>query len=107
MYYGIGGIGKSSLIKNLKEYTSQKGVRYSSVDFDEPDLRSPYKALISLEKKIGTTFLHFDIAVTLCFIKRNPKFSFHDSGLPNKMSQKVWSYSNHPVMLLFIIQHQA
>lgn len=89
MYYGIGGIGKSSLIKNLKEYTSQKEVRYSSVDFDEPDLRSTYKALVSLEKKIGTTFPHFDIAVTLCFIKRNPEFSFHDIGLPNKMSQKI------------------
>ncbi|MDD3040622.1 tetratricopeptide repeat protein [Bacteroides sp.] len=89
MYYGIGGIGKSSLVKNLKEYTKEQGVLLSSVDFDDPSLRSPYKALISLENKIGTTFPHFDIAVTLCFIKRNPQFSFRDSGLPNALSRKV------------------
>ena len=96
MYYGIGGIGKSSLIKNLKEYTRQKEVMFASVDFDDPALRTPYKALISLEKKIGTTFPHFDIAVTLCFIKRNPEFSFHDSGLPNEMSQKVLELLQSP-----------
>lgn len=96
MYYGIGGIGKSSLIMNLKEYTRQKEVMFASVDFDDPALRSPYKALISLEKKIGTTFPHFDIAVTLCFIKRNPEFSFHDSGLPNEMSQKVLELLQSP-----------
>lgn len=86
MYYGIGGIGKSSLINNLKEYTKEQGVLFASVDFDDPALRSPYKALISLEKKIGTTFPHFDIAVTLCFIKRNPKL---DSWSPNEMTQKA------------------
>lgn len=89
MYYGIGGIGKSSLIKNLKEYTKKQNVLFSSVDFDDPAFRSPYKALISLKKKISTTFPHFDIAVTLCFIKKNPEFSFRDNGLPNEISRKV------------------
>ncbi|WP_312102873.1 tetratricopeptide repeat protein [Pygmaiobacter massiliensis] len=101
MYYGIGGIGKSSLIKNLKVYTEEKNVQFSSVDFDDPALRSPYKALISLEKKIGTTFPHFDIAVTLCFIKRNPEFSFHDSGLPNEISQKILKLSQSSDVSLY------
>ena len=89
MYYGIGGIGKSSLARNLREYTKKQNVLYASVDFDDPALRSPYKALISLEEKLKITLPHFDIAVTLCFVKRNPEFSFWDSGLPNAMSREV------------------
>jgi tetratricopeptide (TPR) repeat protein len=89
MYYGIGGIGKSSLMRNLKEYTESQSILFSSVDFDDPAMHSPYKALIELEKKLNTTLPHFDIAVTLCFIKRNPEFSFRDSGLPNAISREA------------------
>lgn len=89
MYYGIGGIGKSSLIKNLREYTEKKEILHSSVDFDDPAHRSSYKALMELEKNMGTIFPHFDIAVTLYFIKRNPEFSFRDSGLPNQLSREA------------------
>lgn len=89
MYYGIGGIGKSSLIKKLKEYAKEQGILYSAVDFDDPSLRTSYKALTSLEKGFGVTFPHFDIAVTLCFIKRNPEFLPSDIGLPNELSRKA------------------
>ena len=89
MYYGIGGIGKSSLVRNLKCYAEEHSIQYASVDFDDPENLSPYKALIELRNKISTLFPHFDIAVTLYFIKKNPEFLSTDSGLPNKMSRNA------------------
>lgn len=91
MYYGIGGIGKSSLIKKLKEHSKSQDILYSSVDFDDPTLRTPYKALSCLERNFQAVFPHFDIAVTLCFIKRNPDFLPSDIGLPNEISRVALS----------------
>jgi len=101
MYYGIGGIGKSSLVKNLTEHTAKNGIFYMHVDFDDPIFRSPYKALIELKKQVGTTFPHFDLAVTLCFIKRNPELSYKDSGLPSELSYTVLKFlqSSDPVSM--------
>lgn len=89
MYYGIGGIGKSSLVKNLKEYTKEQGALFSSVDFDDPAFRSPYKALIELEKNLRIPLPHFDIAITLCFLKRNPETLSGDIGLPSEVSREA------------------
>ena len=96
MYYGIGGIGKSSLVKNLQKYTKEQGVLYSSVDFDDPELRSPYKALNELKRGFNAAFPHFDIAVTLCFIKRNPGFSLEDIRLPNRVSREALRLLGYP-----------
>ena len=89
MYCGIGGIGKSSLVANLKEYTKQKGVLFSFVDFDDPALRSPYKALIELEKVLNLSLPHFDFAVALCFLKRNPNYLSDDIALPGQISREL------------------
>ena len=89
MYYGIGGIGKSSLIKNLKIHLGNSNIKYSSVDFDDPALHSPSKALIELEKRFKYLFPHFDIAVTIYFIKKNPEFTYNDKGLPNAISKLI------------------
>ncbi|NYB74515.1 hypothetical protein HZF24_10245 [Sedimentibacter hydroxybenzoicus DSM 7310] len=81
MYYGIGGIGKSSLIKNLKDYANKKNILYSFVDFDDPAFRLPFKALIELKKNLNIPMPHFDVAAALCFIKRNPELKFNDKSL--------------------------
>lgn len=89
MYNGIGGIGKSSLIKNLKEYLIANNVPYSSIDFDDPSLRSCFNSLISLEKNLNRVFQHFDIAASIYFYKKNPNFSYKDNGLPNEIAQLI------------------
>lgn len=89
MYYGIGGIGKSSLVKNLKDYTNNLGVLYTFVDFDDPAFRLPFKALIELKKNLNIPLPHFDVAVALCFIKRNPEIQFNDKVLSGNTAFKV------------------
>lgn len=74
MYHGIGGIGKSSLIKNLKGYLTEHSIKYSSVDFDDPALRSSYSALCKLKQSFEVNFPHFELAASIYFLKRNPNF---------------------------------
>jgi len=89
MYYGIGGIGKSSLVKHLKDYASDKGILCSFVDFDDPAFRLPFKALVELKKNLGIPMPHFDVAIALCFVKRNPEVQFNDKALSGNTAFKV------------------
>ncbi|MEG0835383.1 MAG: ATP-binding protein [Christensenellaceae bacterium] len=87
MYHGIGGIGKSSLVKNLKAYLSEHGIGYSSIDFDDPALRSSYSAMCELEKSFKVDFPHFEIAASIYFLKRNPDSIYRDTGFPFKITK--------------------
>lgn len=94
MYYGIGGIGKSSLVKNLRDYAREHNTPYSFVDFDHPELRTPYKALNELKKNLNVSkqnvmLPHFDLAMVICFIKHNPGVSYAEIGFPNEISRHV------------------
>ncbi|MDR0919625.1 MAG: ATP-binding protein [Oscillospiraceae bacterium] len=89
MYYGIGGIGKSSLVKNLKEYVTEHKGMMTSVDFDDPAVRTPYMAMLELEKNLHINLPHFDIAVSLYFIKRNTEINSHSNKLPNEITRYI------------------
>lgn len=87
MYHGIGGIGKSSLIKNLKEYLTERNIGYSSIDFDDPAMHMPYSAMCELEKSFKVDFPHFEIAASIYFFKRDPDSIYRDTGFPFKITK--------------------
>ena len=94
-YYGIGGIGKSSLVQNLQDYVCKQEILYTFVDFDDPAFRLPFKALIELKKNSNIPMPHFDVAAAMCFIKRNPEIRFNEKGLSeNTIFKLVQTFSS-------------
>lgn len=88
VYYGVGGIGKSSLQKQLMKelIENNDNVLYTYVDFIDPIFHSPSRALLELVKNIKypkkITFPHFDVAYSIYFSKKNPDFVFNEKKLP-------------------------
>nr|WP_306798626.1 tetratricopeptide repeat protein [Oceanobacillus saliphilus] len=88
MYYGVGGIGKSSLQKQLKvELLEQEpNAMYTVLDFKDTALHSPARALLELVREItckqSLSFPHFEIAYSIYFCKRNPDISYNEKKLP-------------------------
>ncbi len=87
-YYGVGGIGKSSLQKHLKEdhLDNNADAIYSWIDFDLEANRTPQKALRTLAKnfreKFKLKFTVFDIAYVIYWSKAFPDYDIKKSGLP-------------------------
>ena len=87
-FYGVGGIGKSSLVKQLKIDLINKypNASYSSVDFIDPPNRQASRALLELKKNIFEKkrfkLPHFDLAYSIYFKKRNPEYVFNEKNLP-------------------------
>ena len=87
VYYGVGGIGKTSLQKQLKleltEYDSN--ALYTTIDFKDTTFHSPARALLELVREIeyqkNITFPHFEIAYSLYFYKRNPDTTYNEKKL--------------------------
>ena len=87
-YYGVGGIGKSTLQTHLKEqYLDQdeKSI-YSWIDFDTEANRTPHKALRTLarnfKQKSNINFPVFDIAYLIYWSKAFPDHNIKKDGLP-------------------------
>src|SRR5690606_3271723 len=84
VYYGVGGIGKTSLQKQLKlelsDYDSH--ALYTSIDFRDTAFHSPARALLELVREIKyqkkITFPHFELAYSLYFYKRNPDTTYNE-----------------------------
>lgn len=88
MYYGVGGIGKSSLQDQLKKdlLEFEPNALYSTVDFKDTALHSPARALLELVREVKAKkriqFPHFEIAYSIYFYKRNPDITFNEKKLP-------------------------
>ncbi|MEA1983621.1 MAG: hypothetical protein U9N39_08745, partial [Campylobacterota bacterium] len=87
-YYGVGGIGKSSLQAHLKSHHLDKNGDsiYSSIDFDRESNRMPYNTFRTLADKFKTNFkvpfTAFDIAYTIYWSKANPNVELKQESLP-------------------------
>lgn len=87
-YYGVGGIGKSSLQRHLKDkhLKTRDNAVFSSVDFEIEANRTPHKALRVLAKSFKTDFKipfsTFDIAYFIYWSKAFPDYDFKKEGLP-------------------------
>ena len=86
-FYGVGGIGKSSLQKELIRKTQNDSQLLSSrVDLGNGDYRSVAKITLELsyhlKKEFGVNFSHFDLAYSIYFSRKNPDFSYKDNQFP-------------------------
>lgn len=84
VYYGVAGIGKTSLRKELpallekhNESDSYRKIIWTSIDFATEQYRQPYKFLevlsSQLRQKYGIKFNSFDIALATYWKKINPR----------------------------------
>lgn len=88
VFYGVGGVGKSSLRKQLQIdlFKHNPSALYSYVDFIEPTYRNPPRALLELQKNIkskdNVRLIHFELAYAVFFKKKNPDISYKERNLP-------------------------
>jgi hypothetical protein len=88
VYYGVGGVGKSSLLKQLTHdlLKVRDNAAFSSVDFIDPSCRTVAKALLELQRNIvcnkKISWPHFELAYSLYFKKKNPDIVFREKDLP-------------------------
>ena len=79
VFYGVGGIGKSRLLKELYTLTSSfdNYVVTVSIDFREPKHRDPSEALIwlrqQLSKEYNIKFTTFDLAYAVYWSRMKPQ----------------------------------
>lgn len=89
-YYGIGGIGKSRLLKELYKKTEElkQPLLKGLLNFYEEKYRSPGEALICLREEMKKTtnikFTTFDLAYTIYWKKLNPQLNMKskENSLP-------------------------
>jgi hypothetical protein len=87
VYYGIGGIGKSSLQNYLQKYLRENFEKcyYSYLDFSNVSLRHPNKAFLEMINNMHCTykfsFPHFWVAYAIYFKKLNPEIVYQDKKL--------------------------
>jgi tetratricopeptide (TPR) repeat protein len=87
-FYGIGGVGKTRLLEQLKSLlaASYPDVVRAEVDFDDSSVREPHRALLRIRHTAAgnkrVNFKVFDFAYAVYFAKRNPDFSFEKRSIP-------------------------
>jgi len=86
-YYGVGGIGKTTLRRKLCEVLDAKGdVSYAVVDFDMPSHRDQETALSVLRKTLQSRykvpFNTFDVAYATYWQKSRPDVALQKSTFP-------------------------
>lgn len=87
VYYGIGGIGKSSLQSHLQIHLRENFEKcyYSHLDFSNVSLQHPNKAFLEMINNMHCTykfsFPHFWIAYAIYFRKLNPEIVYQDKKL--------------------------
>lgn len=87
VFHGVGGIGKSELIKQLKKEISNKKELciISEIDFQNPHLNSASRSLLELKRNIANKNIslpHFDLAYYILFKKKNPDHVYNDKNPP-------------------------
>lgn len=77
-YYGIGGIGKSSLSKELIEIhkidNTNNIIMY--VDLTPPEDRNMGNAILKLADSCGVSLISFELAYAIYFIKKHPQVAY-------------------------------
>lgn len=87
VYYGIGGIGKSSLQDHLKKHLKENFEKYyySYLDFSNTSLHHPNKAFLEMINNMSCeykfSFPHFWVAYAIYFKKLNPEMVYQDKKL--------------------------
>jgi len=87
-FYGVGGVGKSSLQKHLKEEHLDKDENsvYSWLDFEEHSHKQEHKAFRILannfKSKFKIPFTAFDLAYMVYWSKAFPEYEIKKEGLP-------------------------
>jgi len=87
-FYGVGGIGKSRLLREFRRVLGDlhPTAIVADLDFDDSSITDPTRALLRLRHTAATAakldFKVFDLAYAVYFAKRNPDFSFQKRGLP-------------------------
>ncbi|KAA3616456.1 MAG: tetratricopeptide repeat protein [Calditrichaeota bacterium] len=88
MFYGVGGVGKSSLIKQLKKdlLDIDSNLVCTAVNFADPSYRIVSRALLELKRNIVSNKKvitpHFELAYSIYFKKKNPDLVFNEKNLP-------------------------
>jgi len=88
VYYGIGGIGKSSLIQQLQKDLLQENENnaYTFINLEDKSLQNPSRALLQMKHNIISkkklSLPHFEIAYTIYFSKKNPDIVYNEKNLP-------------------------
>lgn len=86
-FYGIGGIGKSALIKHFqqKHCEGNKDIVYGSVNFQDPQSRSLAKTLTAIKESLAKykiDFYTFELAYTIFWSKKNPESEYKKKNFP-------------------------
>ncbi|MBS3975943.1 MAG: hypothetical protein KGZ75_04345 [Syntrophomonadaceae bacterium] len=88
VYYGVGGVGKSSLIRQLNKEIIEdypKSLVFN-LDFRDQINTSPARALLELinsqKGQAKGRFTHFEVAYSVYFIKRHPDIAYNEKSIP-------------------------
>lgn len=84
-YYGIGGIGKSSLLRKISRTIPEEysDVIYSSVDLADVSIQTPGRLLLELTKSFSSSelkFYHFSLAYSIYFQKCNKDIMYKQNN---------------------------
>ncbi|MCX6163399.1 MAG: hypothetical protein NTU73_00815 [Ignavibacteriae bacterium] len=88
VYYGVGGIGKTALCKELIRRVEEEKLNtvWAAIDFDTPSYREQETALFiirnTLNEKFHVPFPSFDIAYTVYWQKTHPQIPLTKDNFP-------------------------
>jgi hypothetical protein len=87
VFYGVGGVGKSRLRKELttKYCQTNEKIVYADADFSRSELTSPGRFILEVSNVYetqGVKFPHFKLAYGIFFAKKNPDIQFNEQSLP-------------------------
>lgn len=75
-YYGLGGIGKSSLLKELHSRNESKPLTWIRVDLEFGEIKTPVDVLYEIYRSSGVRYFPFEYALALIWERRG--VSIHD-----------------------------